>query len=162
MKFNILFFFENLSINTVVCHNNTVVCHNNTIVCHNNTFVCHNSTVVCHNNKSCVTTTQSCVTTIQLCHNNTVVCHNNTVVSQKSDSNAGTAHEHQYTFLIRYRWILHRIGNVFWTTVVESTKTQILCSVTFFPRKSCRFEIVWKYRVDRPQMTIWRFACWIT
>jgi len=76
MKFNILFFFENLSINTVVCHNNTVVCHNNTIVCHNNTFVCHNSTVVCHNN---------------------------TVVSQKSDSNAGTAHEHQYTFLIRYR-----------------------------------------------------------
>jgi len=49
--------------------------------------------------------------------------------------------------------------------VVEKIKTHILCSLNFFFRKSCLFEIMWENNVEpgRPQMTIWptHIACWI-
>jgi len=52
------------------------------------------------------------------------------------------------------------------TKVVEKIKTHILCSVIFFSRKSCRYEIILKNTVepDRPQTTMWRMriAGWIT
>jgi len=48
---------------------------------------------------------------------------------------------------------------------VEKIKTRILCSVTFFFRKSCR---IWDnveniLERDRPQMKLWRMhiTCWI-
>ena len=45
----------------------------------------------------------------------------------------------------------------------ENINTHIVCSVIFFPRKLCLYEIMWKNIVepDRPQMTVWRFAWWI-
>ena len=54
---------------------------------------------------------------------------------------------------------------MFQTKVVEEIKPHILCSVTF-PRKSYRYEIMWKNNVERgrAQLTIWRMriGCWIT
>jgi hypothetical protein len=48
------------------------------------------------------------------------------------------------------------------TKVSEKIDKQILCSI-FFPRKSCRYEIMRKNMVS-PQMTMrrMRIACWIT
>ena len=63
-------------------------------------------------------------------------------------------------------WILLRMRNVL-DNVVEETETHILCSTTFFSRKSCRFlDNVEKYgggteaTDDIKRRT--RFACWIT
>jgi hypothetical protein len=47
---------------------------------------------------------------------------------------------------------------------VQKTEKSILCSITFFPRKSAVYEIMWKNTVERERlrMTIWRMstACW--
>jgi len=42
-------------------------------------------------------------------------------------------------------------------------KTRVLCSITFFFENRTIFEIMLKNVVepDRPQMTMWRIACWI-
>jgi hypothetical protein len=52
------------------------------------------------------------------------------------------------------------------TKVIEKIRTRILCSITFFFRKSCLNEIKWKNIVEsgRRQMTIWcvGIACWIS
>ena len=50
--------------------------------------------------------------------------------------NNGTVHEDQCTFLIIYRCILFR-GRIVSGKFVETTETHILCSVTFFFRKTC-------------------------
>ena len=51
------------------------------------------------------------------------------------------------------------------TKVVEKIKSHILCPITFFPLKSCCYEIMWKNIVeqDRPQITTghMRIACWV-
>jgi len=53
---------------------------------------------------------------------------------------------------------------MFQTKVVEKIKTRILCSVTFFFRKSCRLsDNVGKYgTAGQATMTMWRLriACW--
>jgi len=53
---------------------------------------------------------------------------------------------------------------MFQTDITEKIKTHILCSITFFPRKPCRYEMCKKTaEPGRPQMKIWRMsiACWI-
>jgi len=52
-------------------------------------------------------------------------------------------------------------------TVVEKIKTQIWCSISFFPPVNFAvYEAIWKSIVetDRPQMTTWRMrtACYVT
>ena len=53
---------------------------------------------------------------------------------------------------------------MFQIKVVEKTKTQTLCSITFFLNHAV-YEITWQNTVQpgRPQMTIWRMciACWV-
>jgi len=49
----------------------------------------------------------------------------------------GTLHEDQYTLLIISRSILLRMRHVS-DKIVKKIKTHVLCSVTFFFRKSCR------------------------
>jgi hypothetical protein len=53
---------------------------------------------------------------------------------------------------------------MFQTKVGEKVKTHILCSITFFSESRAVCEIMWKNMVqpDRPQMTIWYCACWVT
>jgi hypothetical protein len=55
---------------------------------------------------------------------------------------------------------------MFQTKVVVQIKTRIMCSITFFEKKKCLFEITWKNAVERrrAQMTIRlkRVACLIT
>jgi len=54
---------------------------------------------------------------------------------------------------------------MFQTNVVEKIKMRILCSINFFPLKSCRYKIMWKNTAElgKPQMTIWCMciACWM-
>jgi hypothetical protein len=54
---------------------------------------------------------------------------------------------------------------MFQANVIEKIKTQILCSVTFFPERLIVYEKMWKNTAERgrPQMTIRRkrIACWI-
>jgi hypothetical protein len=54
---------------------------------------------------------------------------------------------------------------MFHTKVVEKIKTHILCSETFFPKKSDVYKTRWKNIIKRgrSQVTIWcmRIACWI-
>jgi hypothetical protein len=52
---------------------------------------------------------------------------------------------------------------MFQTNVVDKIKTHILYSVTFFENHAV-YEKIWKNPVEwgKPQMTIWRIACWIT
>jgi hypothetical protein len=55
---------------------------------------------------------------------------------------------------------------MFQTKVIQTIKTHILYSVTFFPPENhAVYEIMWKNMVERgrPQMTIWhmRIGCWI-
>ena len=83
-------------------------------------------------------------------------------VSLKSDTNDGY-------FMWRPMFIFDHIllsWMMFQTKVVEKIKTHVLCSVTFFPRKSCRlWDNANKYIVEaeRPQVTIWRMrvSSWI-
>jgi len=49
----------------------------------------------------------------------------------------GTLHEDLCTFMIIPRQIILTIRNVSGKSV-EKIKTNIVCSVTFFPRKTCR------------------------
>ena len=74
---------------------------------------------------------------------------------------AGTAHEDPSIFLIISRSVLLVI-RIRQTKVVQTIKTHILCSVTFFlNRVFC--EMIWTNTVERgrPQMAIWRMriAC---
>ena len=68
-------------------------------------------------------------------------------------------------FLITSSSVLLRMGNVS-DKVVEKIKTNVLCSITYFPLENCAvYKIMWKNMewTDRPQMSIWcmRFAFWI-
>ena len=87
-------------------------------------------------------------------------------VSSKSDKNNGY-------FTWRTIHIFYHISphfflewEMFQTNVVEKIRTHILCSITFFLRESCLYEIILKNIVEqgRAQMTIWRMliACWTT
>jgi hypothetical protein len=84
-------------------------------------------------------------------------------VSLKSDKNNGTLHEDLCTFMMISRWILLRMRNV-----VENTKTHVLCSINFSPRKSCRLwdnvEECCRARqvTDDSIIRRMRLACWIT
>jgi hypothetical protein len=82
----------------------------------------------------------------------------------KSDKKTGTLHEDQYIFFVISRSFLLRMSNVS-DENVEKIKTRILCSVTFFFRKSCHIWDNVKKFVERcrPQMMIrcMRLAYWI-
>ena len=69
--------------------------------------------------------------------------------------------------MILSRGIILKMRNFAEKKVVEKFKNQISRSITFFfhPRRSCRYEIMWKniLQSGRPQMILWRMriACWI-
>jgi hypothetical protein len=53
---------------------------------------------------------------------------------------------------------------MFQIKVVEKINIHVLCSISFFFRKSCLYEIMSKNpaKPERPQMTVWRrVTCWI-
>jgi len=66
----------------------------------------------------------------------------------------GTLHEDLCTFKIKYLAQFFLEWEMFNTNIVE--KTNILCSISFYFRKSCLYEIISKKMVkpDRPQMRI--------
>jgi hypothetical protein len=74
-------------------------------------------------------------------------------------------HEVPCTFVIISHLILIKV-RMCQTEFVEKNKTQILCSITIFFRKSCLYERTWKNTVapDCPQLAILcrRLGCWIS
>ena len=87
-------------------------------------------------------------------------------VSSKSGKNDGYfTWRPTYNFFKSYLAQFSLKWEVFQTKVVETIKTHILCSVTFFFDNRAVYEIMWKNILEsgRAQMTIWRLriACWI-
>ena len=60
---------------------------------------------------------------------------------------------HLWLYLARLFWE----GEIFEIKVVEKTKTNISCSITFFSENGAVYEIMWENIVepDRPQMAVW-------
>jgi hypothetical protein len=65
----------------------------------------------------------------------------------------------QYTFLIIYRLILLRMRNISGKPSRENRNTHFMFNNFFFKRSVYEINIV---EPDRPQMAIWRIACWVT
>jgi hypothetical protein len=86
-------------------------------------------------------------------------------ISLKSNENISTLHEDQHTFVIIFRSVLLRMGNVSDTSCRETQNTYFMFGNIFSPENRAVYETMWENieERERPQMIIWRMriACWI-
>ena len=75
----------------------------------------------------------------------------------------GILHEDIFIFVTKSCWIILRMENVFQIKVVENIKTHILCSVTFFQKWYCSWEVKNTVEPEKLHMLIWWcIACWVS